>query len=180
MRKKIFIIFGSLLMLIFSSGITYSVFNSEASLISPDQKIAEFIFNSERVSDIDLPLTEMKPGEEKDLLFAVSNSNEEKYSKVDIEYQITLTTYHFIPLVIELYQLGDGEEETLVGVCDESKSRNEFNELVCNMPENLYKHDDNKLHNYRLYLKFPEEFNDESYAGLVDFINLKIKSEQKI
>ncbi|NLL01812.1 MAG: hypothetical protein GX265_02190 [Mollicutes bacterium] len=178
MRKRIYIIFGSFLMLLFTSGITYSVFTSNALLVSPDQSIAEFIFNFERVSDIDVPLTEMKPGDEKNILFAVSNSNEETYSKVDIEYQITLTTYHFIPLVIELYQVDD--EETLIGTCDESKSRNELNELVCNMPKTLYEYDEEDLHNYRLHLVFPPEYNDESYVDLVDFINLKIKSEQKI
>ena len=98
-----------------------------------------------------------------------------KRTVADIEYQITLTTYHFMP-----WQNYSDDEETLIGTCDESKSRNELNELVCNMPKTLYEYDEEDLHNYRLHLVFPPEYNDESYVDLVDFINLKIKSEQKI
>lgn len=179
MRKKALIILGVFLTLLFTSGITYSIFSSEALLTSTDQKIAEFIFNTERLTNLDLPLSEMKPGDEENFLFAVSNSAEEKYSKVNINYQIIVKTYHFIPFILELYQ-ENNEEEILIGVCDENSSRNELNELVCNMPLNLFTHSTNNVHNYRLHVKFPEEYNDESYSGLVDFLNLEIKSWQKI
>ena len=38
----------------------------------------------------------------------------------------------------------------------------------------------NATDNYKLVIEFPEEFNDDSYTDLVDYIDIEIKSWQAI
>ncbi|MDD2504947.1 MAG: hypothetical protein PHF21_01590 [Bacilli bacterium] len=179
MKKRIIIILVILSLSVFTSGITYSVFNSSTQLVTPNQEIATFIFEANHESDINIPISEMLPGNETNHLFEVVNYLEEKQSNVNTEYQIIIKTYHFIPLIIELYKT-EGSSEVLLGTCDESFSRNELNELVCSMPEEELNNSIKETNKYKLRLKFPEEFNSEAYSGLVDFINLELKSWQKI
>lgn len=173
MRKMRIIL---LLLTVFSIGITYSVFQSGSHMNIDDMKIAKFLFDSELQDDINLEVSSLLPGDEKEYQFAVTNRLGDAQSDVSVEYQISLSTYHFIPLDIELYLL-DGEE-ILVLDCDESYSRNEYNELVCNTEPRILLHDENKNHNYSLKLIFNEEYNDEAFSGLVDFIKVDIKSWQ--
>lgn len=70
------------------------------------------------------------------------------------------------------------KEETIVGACNETYSRNQNNELVCNMPVSSIDYITEKTDNYKLAINFPEEYNDSIYSGLVDYINLEIKSWQ--
>lgn len=175
-RKKIIAII-IIIILVFSLGITYSLLYSRADLNIKDQKIAKFIFNAEKVDNFEVPIVNLTPGDKKEYLFSVTNNSEGKKSEVLINYQIIIKTYHFIPFEIKLYQLTN-EENILVGVCDETYSRNEENELVCNMPIEQMNYSDEKINNYKLILDFPSEYDDIKYSGLVDYINLEIKSWQ--
>jgi hypothetical protein len=40
-------------------------------------------------------------------------------------------------------------------------------------------HSSERLDNYKLKVKFSNEYNDEVYSNLTDYINLEIKSWQK-
>lgn len=179
MRKKIILILGIALMILFGTGITYSIFNSSASLTTTNQNIAKFIFDVEEENNINLPLQNLVPGQSEEYLFKVSSTSADISSDVNISYQIIIKTYHFIPLDIKLYQEIDGEKE-LVLTCDETYSRNDANELVCNAPVNELMYGENYNHNYNLEVIFPAEYNDESYIGLVDYLNLEIKSWQTL
>lgn len=179
MRKKIIIILGIALMIIFATGITYSIFNSNASLTTTNQNIAKFIFDVDEGNNINLPLQNLVPGESEDYLFKVSSTSSDVSSDVNISYQIIIKTYHFIPLDIKLYQEIDGDK-VLVLTCDETYSRNDGNELVCNAPENELMYGEDYTHDYNLEVTFPDEYNDESYIGLVDYLSLEIKSWQTL
>ncbi len=170
-KKRLKIIVVTLI--VFSLGITYSVFQSTAEIYIEDQSIAKFIFNTEKVSEIDLPIIDIKPGESKEYLFSVANNLNDSISDVSFEYQITIKTYHFAPFEITLYK-----NDELIGVCDESYSRNENKELICNMPVVKLDHIEEINDSYKLLVSFPVEYSDSVYAGLVDYINLEIKSWQ--
>ncbi len=179
MKKKILTIMFIIILLIFSYGITYSIFHSSSTLNSTNQNIAKFIFNASKVNQIELPLIDLYPGDNEEYLFFVSNELSENISNVSIEYQIIIKTYHLIPLIIELYKVNDDIEE-LVLSCDETYTRNDANELICNGPKEEMEHSASKLDNYKLKITFPEEYDSSLYADLVDYINIEIKSWQKI
>ena len=179
MKKKVMLIIILGVLITFLTGITYSLFTSKATMISTNQGIASFIFETNKVDYINLNLNNLLPGEEKEYLFSVTNSNELRVSDVTIEYQLSIKTYHFIPLTIDLYKIID-EKEELVGACDEGSDRNDDNELVCKMPIETLENAEEQTINYKLKITFPTKYNDISYSNLVDYINIEIDSWQKI
>lgn len=178
MKRKIIIVFVLIIAILFGSGITYSIFRSNTSG-SVNQKIAKFVFEAKEVDELNIPLADMYPGVTKDYSFSVTNKQDSKISNVTLNYQIIIKTYHFMPTVIELKKV-DGKEETLILTCDESFTRNSNNELVCNSQVLEMSHNIESLDNYKLVVKFPESYNDEMYNDVVDYIDIAIKSWQKI
>ena len=177
MKNKYKIIISLLIVtaLILSSGLTYSYFTSNVSSSSIDQKIASFVFDTETLDRLELPLIDLTPGESKEYEFSVSNTKEDVTSDVAILYQLTILTPHFSPLIIEIYK---GED--LVLSCDETYSRNSNNELVCNTEEFELSHDEENSDDYKLKVTFDEDYDDLSYSNLLDNINIEIKSYQKV
>jgi hypothetical protein len=107
------------------------------------------------------------------------NNKENKVSDVTVEYQLIIKTLHFIPLNINLFEIKD-EKDVFVGTCNETPSRNEKKELVCNMPVKEFKKNQKQQVDYKLKIEFPSEYNDEMYSNLVDYIKIEVESWQKI
>ena len=64
--------------------------------------------------------------------------------------------------------------------CDENYSRNSNNELVCNTEVFELSHSNAKTDDYKLKITFDDRYSDLSYADLIDYINIEIKSYQKV
>lgn len=177
-RYKILIIMFIMVITLFSSGITYSIFTSGSDL-EIDQEIASFVFQAEKKDHLELNFSDLRPGVIEDYNFSVTNNVSENVSNVTIEYKIIIKTFHFIPLNIELYKIID-EKENLVMKCDETYTRNSSKHLVCNSSVQVMSHDVEALDDYVLRITFPEAYSDETYADLVDFVDLEINSWQKM
>ena len=161
MKLKILIILFGLSMFVFGAGLTYSVFHSDAE-VNVNQNIAKFVFDANTSDNLELMLDGLVPGDYKEYSFSITNTADYR-SEVVLNYQIAIKTFHFMPLDIELYKVTANQQE-LVMKCDETYSRNQNNELV----------------NYRLRVTFPNEYDTEEYANLVDFLDIDIESWQKI
>ncbi len=179
MKYKILVALIILTILLFGTGITYSIFFSSSKLSVNNQQIAQFIFETEKLNHVELAINDIVPGESEEYLFSVTNVLEDKISNVTVEYQITIETFHFMPLEIKLYKLNGDDTETLVMNCDETYARNESNILVCNAPIEQMSYQEGTLDNYKLVVSFPSTYSDISYADLVDFLDLEINSWQK-
>ena len=175
-KKKIMIIVICSFILLCGTGITYSLFTSNSNLIA-NQKIAQFIFQTTKTDNIELPVTGMNPGDEPvSYTFEVANNLEQKKSDVTINYQIIIKTYHFMPLDIELYK--EGVEEPLLK-CDDTFGRDETtNQIICNSDIQKMVHNDKVTDKYTLKLTFPKKYNSEVYSDLVDYIDIDINSWQ--
>lgn len=180
MRKRIFIIIFLLIMIVLGLGITYSAFTSENNLII-NQHIASFIFEANQTDHISLALSDLKPGDEISYNFSVSNNktvdDKVNVSHVKVNYEILISTYHFIPLNIELYK-GDNEEPIMI--CDETFNRNDSNEVVCTSDVQEMDFNESITEDYVIKATFDEQYNSEEYSDLVDYIDLEIKSWQKV
>lgn len=174
-RLKIIVMLVSSIVLICGSGITYSLFTSSSRLVA-NQKIAQFVFNATKTDVIELPIANLNPGAKSEYKFQVTNNIDNKRSDVTIKYQMTIKTFHFMPLEINLYK---ENEETPLLTCEES-SRNSENEVVCNTEVQTMDYKLNATDNYKLVIEFPEKYNDDSYTDLVDYIDIEIKSWQAI
>ncbi|MGE5456026.1 MAG: hypothetical protein ACM3O4_02870 [Ignavibacteriales bacterium] len=178
-KKRIVIILFVLSFLTLGYGVAYSFFNSNTTLSSNDTDIASFIFNAESLDEFQLSLNDLKPGDNVEYPFSVSNNYMGKVSNVSVDYKITLKTYHLLPLIIELYKV-DGETEELVLTCDETYERDLNNEIVCETPSQELGHVSGKLDDYKLKIRFQDTYDDAIYADLVDYLNIKLESWQKI
>ncbi len=174
MKKKIIIITLLVIASLFILGITYSMYNNEASL-NTNIALATFVVDAKKKDHIDMPLSDIKPGESITYNFSVSNSSNTKTSDVSIIYNIIIKTMHFIPLNIELYK---GDE--LILTCSEDIERNELNELECQTEDVVMPYISTVKDDYSLKLEFPIEYSSNEYASLVDYMNIEIKSMQKI
>ena len=178
-KKKILIALFISIIMFLAAGVTYSMFHSETELESVNSNIASFVFNDESLGQIDVNIDNLYPGNELEYQFYISNNKNNKISDTKIMYQLTIKTYHFIPLNISLYKIVNNSD-ILVGVCDETYSRNSNNELVCNMPIEELDKENKKQNNYKLKVEFPSEYSGVEYSNLADFIRLEIKSYQKM
>ena len=179
MKYKVLIILIGLVALLLGTGITYSIFSSSSNLTLANQQIAKFIFETEKLDHLELSLDNITPGKEEEYLFSISNALDKTVSNVTINYQITIETFHFMPLDIALYKV-KGETEELIMQCDETYSRNTSNILVCNSAMQEMSYEQGVLDNYKLKVSFPADYDSEDYADLVDFLDLKINSWQKM
>lgn len=179
-RKKVFMYLLITVFALFSSGITYSIFTSGADLDIDNQGIAKFVFNTEKLDHLELSLVDINPGDEDDYSFTVSNTSNRVQSNITVEYQIIIKTMHLIPLDLKLYKIDENDDEELIMSCDETYSRNSDNELVCKSPEQLMPYSSEALDDYKLIVSFPISYSDDVFSNLVDYIDLEIKSWQKI
>ena len=157
-----------------TTGITYSLYTSSKDL-NIESSLASFIVDVNKIDNIDIPLGDIKPGEELVYDFSVSNNSKDKTSDVFIIYNITINTMHLMPVDINLYDsLGN-----LVLKCNEESSRNLKNELECKSSDIEMAYDKDIKDSYTLKVKFDSLYSESSYADLVDYINLKVDSYQK-
>ena len=178
-KLKLVIILITSVLLICGIGITYSLFTSKGNLHA-DQKIAKFVFEAKKTDTIQLPITNLNPGDKTSYNFQVTNNSNDKKSEVTINYELILKTYHFMPLEINLYKIVDDKEE-LVVKCDETISRDQqTNQIICNTKTSELSHNNELSENYRLDVSFPKQYNSLEYAELVDHIEIQIKSWQKM
>ena len=179
MNRKIIIILFTTLILILGLGVTYSAFTSQNTLII-NQEIASFIFRANQTDHISLDLSDLNPGDIKEYKFSVSNKNNETISNVKIDYQISISTFHFMPLNIELIKVIDEDNEQTILVCDETHSRNDNNELSCTSETQTMNFESGLTEEYIIRTTFDSKCNTAEYSDLVDFIDIEIKSWQKV
>ena len=176
MKSKIIIILILVSVTLLGAGMTYSYFVANKSGSTTSKNIAKFIFDDNILDSLNIPLMDFKPGDEKTYDFKIGNSDAlDTVSDVTIDYELTILTPHYIPLIIQLYK-----EETLILTCDETMNRNENNELICKTNVQELTHDQKSEDNYQLKVTFDDNYNTEEYANLIDYINIEIKSYQKV
>ena len=175
-KTRLIVLLITTIILICGTGITYSLFTSSATLVT-NQKIATFVFNTQKTDVIELPITNLNPGDKTNYTFKVTNTLDNKKSEVTINYSMTIKTYHFMPLEIVMYKI-ENEQDKMIIKCDETYSRNKENQLLCNTPVQIMKHSQSVQDNYKLEIIFPEEYNSEVYSELVDYIDIEINSWQ--
>jgi len=175
MKHRVVIIAILFCLILCCSKITYSLFHSQTFFSIENMEIAEFIFETKRTDHIELDFADLKPGDTKEFNFQVSNTKDNVITNVTTEYQITIKTFHFMPLLIELYK-----DDKKVMTCNEDYSRNADNALVRKSDVLEMGHDSTKIEDFTIKVSFPKEYNTEEYTELVDYIDLDISSWQKI
>lgn len=186
MKKYIYIIVGLIVLnlAIIVTKITYSSYFSSTSGKTESLSYAKINFNNEETTETSFSLGNLKPGDEIEYRFKVSNYKDGSGSDINIGYQLSIETYHFIPTTIELYKNNEETSlEELILTCDESNERNAENKIVCTSDiytlDYKYQDEDNYLVKIIYNSKDSNQQTwSEEYADIADFIDIKIDSWQ--
>ena len=176
MKKKYIILLTLTISIIvtFTAGIAYSFFNSQTTMVSNNERIAKFVFAADIKDNLELPIVDLVPEKLEKYEFQIKNTLDGTKADVSINYQITIKTYHFLPTIIKLYN----SKNELFMTCDETHSRNESNELICNSKIMKMDHKEKLTHDYKIEVGYEDGYDDLMYKNLVDYIELDIKSWQ--
>ncbi len=166
MKKKQIII---TLIILFFFSIIYLIFFHEINS-SDNKEAATIYFQDKKMTTITVPFDEVKAGTKINYEFTV-----EKVKQEEVSYQLTLTTYHFIPFNIELYKIDSEDKEELIYICDESYTRNSDNEIVCTTEKKKLDSEEK----YILKVSLNEIYNTVDYINLADFIEIEVASWQE-
>ncbi len=161
---------------VLSVGITYSFYSSDGQL-SGEVRLANFVFETEELTEISFPLGDLLPGKSVVHNFSVTNEVDGKLSEVAIEYEIILKTQLLMPLTYKLSDVTD--TETLLFTCDNTVVRDADNIVVCKSNPITIPEGSVDIDNFKLEIMFPGIYSDVMYAGLVDYVDVEINSWQK-
>jgi len=182
MKKKIIVILILIYLLMYGIKTSYSMYNDYKSGRVNDLTFAKIIFNNEEMTELSLPIDNVFPGNSLDYKFKVSNKKDGVRSEINTGYNITIETYHLIPIAIKLYQLSP-TEEFILECNDTNYNRDTQNKLICTSEDFMLNYSEDISNEYKLSITFNDSPNeDESwsveYTDLIDFIDIKINSWQ--
>ena len=119
----------------------------------------------------------LAPGEVKEIMFNVTNSENGKVCEVPVSYEVQIETTKNLPLQFSLTGTKDNEE------ADES-----LNALVGSLDQKTLLATGGKLpsarsgggtnHSYTLRITWPQSENAEAYSSEIDHLSVKIKTTQ--
>lgn len=141
---------------------------------TPGAAIAIFASGVQR---LDLGTQEaLAPGETKEIIFNVTNSDVGKVSEVSIAYEVQIETTKNLPLQFSLTgEKGDEQDESnsaLVGSLDPATLTAKGGKLPS------ARSGGGTNHRYTLTITWPKEENAEAYSNEIDHLSVRIKTEQ--
>lgn len=106
---------------------------------------------------------------EKEFVFSVKNSNDENKTQVTMQYNIQIETLSNLPLEFELYTYNN-----------ETKGETNLLKENGNITDNFIFNDfvNDELNKYKLIIKWKEKETDYRYSNTIDYVRIKVNSEQ--
>lgn len=184
-KKKLILILTGINLLTVGVGTAYSAYEDANDGNVNIASIAKIVFNNQITSVLSLPSSGLIPGDSAEYAFKVGNYSNGVRSDVNIDYRITIESFHFLPTTVKLYSVEESNNETLVVTCDEENgTRNEDNKLVCTSDTFTLLYSGNNEHNYKISIEFDETDSlgngwSSEYSDIIDYVDVKIDSEQK-
>lgn len=160
----------------------FAIYNSRADAELDSMNFAKFVFNMRQTDEVHLQIDNFLPGEIREYKFQVSNNDEVSRSDVTVKYKIYLESYRILPLKFSL--VNEDAPDVVILSCGHGDSVTSEGKFSCSTDELILEYDDFSKKNYILKVEFPSTDSTDSlwssdYAGMIDYINLKIKSWQK-
>ncbi len=176
---SILIIF--LIVLFISSNLTQARYENTTSVrVTPT--LAFFVVDVESQTG-QIKLDSMVPRNEPYLYsFNVSNFNQTKKANVDLTYSIEIITTTNMPLNYRIFAGSDlSTNEIDSDTFDTDENGVYYRHLVINNVNTL-NYNTRQTDVYTLWVEFPETYKDypDSYAGIIDLVDIKINAEQVV
>ena len=181
-KKKVLMVLLFIIIVIYMGMLIRKTFSRYQSTATSEAGVdVAFWIVSDTIQAENVAIEGLGPGETKECVFQVSNTNGTIRTNATIEYKIILTTTTNLPLTYDIYQ------------------KNESGETICEVEsERLYQDDDgtyykelvvdgfelgclqDETETFALKATFPGRYDDVNLADLVECVNLQIDAKQKI
>lgn len=115
--------------------------------------------------------------------FTVANNNGTDRAETDIEYTIEITSTTNLPLTYALYlnQEYTDEDSTNI-IINDTTQPDEYGTYFKKMvtESKKFSHLKDESNSYQMTVVFPKEYEDFEYQGIIEGINITVKSKQVI
>ena len=177
----IFLIFMAILLIISSSDITSSRYETETN-VNMEPQLAFFLANVENQSG-QLKLEDILPSNDAYIYrFNVSNFYKTKKANVDLKYKIEIITTTNLPLTFKVYRGNDLDTNIISDDYYDSDSNGVYYRHLVIDDEYYLNYNQKTTDVYTLSVEFPERYKNfyEEYAGVMELVDIKINAEQVV
>ncbi len=170
-----------LILIIVGINMTMARFRSKSDT-ETNAQIAFYLVN-DQYQEGHLFLKDLYPREESfDYTFTVSNYDEERVSETSLEYSIELEITTNLPLQFEIFK-NDKKVEGKDNIDDTVHLDNQLQSYVRTIliKNNELQFSKETTDTFKVAVTFPIKYNEhEEFQGLIDNVNIKLESRQKI
>ncbi len=172
---KIFIILLCLLLVLLTIRFTVSRYQTKSN--SNGSLDIAFYLVKEDYQTMNIKLDSIIPRDEAyTYTFAISNTNGTNRADVNLTYDLTIVATTNLPLNYEL--LINGSDAIITNTVAQDGDGTYFRTITTQTQELDYTTD--KTNTYKLNVYFPAEYDDINYQDIVDAVQIKVNSRQKI
>lgn len=175
--KKFILIFVLLVILLLTIKGTLAKYSSSGKS-SANVDVAFYLIKEQELSQT-IALEEMMPSDDVyTYTFSVANNDGTDRTETALKYTISIRMTTNLPLTYELY-MNDGTENLFAGYTTEQDEHNTYFKTITSTEE-TFGFETNEQNTYKLQVKFPKEYNSVEYQGIIEALEIKVKSEQII
>lgn len=173
--NKIIIIFA--LLVLFLLGIRGALARySSSGKSEANVDVAFYLLKEEELSQT-IKLEEMMPSDEiNTYTFSIANNDGTDRTETALKYTISIRMTTNLPLTYELY-MNEGTENLFAGYTTEQDEHKTYFKTITSTEE-TFGFEKNEKNIYKLQVKFPKEYNSVEYQGIIEALEIKVKSEQ--
>ena len=146
---------------------------------SADVDLAFYMFKEEDISQ-DLKLESILPREEPyEYTFSVANNDGKDRTETAIHYTIELKTTTNLPLTFKVYDSRDMTTDLVESAEPKADDDGTYFKYIKVTGGNLGFQQDEQV-TYKIQVIFPKEYNLAQYEGIVEYVQITIKSTQRV
>lgn len=146
---------------------------------SADVDLAFYMFKEEDISQ-DLKLESILPREEPyEYTFSVANNDGKDRTETAIHYTIELKTTTNLPLTFKVYDSRDMTNDLVESAEPKADDDGTYFKYIKVAGGNLGFQQDEQV-TYKIQVVFPKEYNLAQYEGIVEYVQITIKSTQRV
>lgn len=178
MYKKILLLMVLLIMAISLIRTSLARYRSTAQA-SADVDLAYYLFREESISQ-DLKLESILPRVAPyEYTFLVANHDDTDRTETAIDYVIIIKTTTNLPLNFKVYDTEDLTHDLVSETETETDDDGTYFKYIHVTGGSFgYSADEQVI--YKLQIEFPQQYNQAEYEGIIEYIQITVKSSQKI
>ena len=141
--------------------------------------LAYYLLKSEDISQ-ELKLDSILPREQPYMYtLSVANYDGNERTQTALEYDIEIKTTTNLPLQYQIYKSGEQNPQSIISTETTADSYGTYFKYTT-FAGDEFGFSENQQNNYQIKVIFPEQYNSAEYEGIIEYVEITVKSRQKI